>query len=73
MTKHSDKKMIGKGIKFLAIALPLLFLSPYLLTMAFLNKEVTAFYIFLILGIIAGGFAIWAIFKALTTFMKAIF
>ena len=73
MNKHSDKRMLAKGIKYLAIALPLLFLSPYFLTMSFLNKENVMFYIGLSLGVIIGALAIWLLFKALRTFMKAIF
>ncbi len=73
MHKHSDKKLLGKGIKFLAISLPLLFLSPYLLTITFLNKGHAWFYLGLILGILVGAAAIFFVFKALRTFMKAIF
>lgn len=73
MTKHTDKQVLAKGIKFLAIALPLLFLSPYLLTLSFLNEGHWSFYLFLILGIIAGAGAIFLVFKGLKTFMKSIF
>ncbi len=73
MTKHSDKQLLAKGIKFLAIALPLLFLSPYLLTLSFLNKGHWSFYLFFSIGILLGAGAIFCIFKALKTFMKAIF
>jgi len=73
MTKHSDKKLLAKGIKYLAFALPLLFLSPYLITMSFLNKDHWSFYLFITLGIIIGAAAILLVFKALKTFMNAIF
>tara|TARA_R110000851_G_scaffold224916_1_gene377720 strand:+ start:27 stop:269 length:243 start_codon:yes stop_codon:yes gene_type:complete len=73
MTKHTDQRILVKGIKYLAIALPLLFLSPYLLSLAFLNKENYMFYVGLSLGVVLGGLAIWLIFKGLKTFMKAIY
>ena len=73
MAKHSDKKLLAKGIKYLAIALPLLFLSPYLITITFLNKGHAWYYLGLALGILAGAAAIFFVFKALRTFMKAIF
>lgn len=73
MTRHSDKRLLAKGIKLLAFALPLLFLSPYLITMSFLNKDNWSFYLFISLGIIVGAAAIFLVFKALRTFMRAIF
>ncbi|MFT5077809.1 MAG: uncharacterized membrane protein YjgN (DUF898 family) [Planctomycetota bacterium] len=73
MTKHTDQRILVKGIKCLAIALPLLFLSPYFLSLAFLNKENYMFYVGLSIGIVLGALAIWLIFKGLKTFMQAIF
>ena len=73
MTKYTDKKLLAKGIKFLAIALPLLFLSPYLLTLTFLNKGHDLFYLGLSFGVLVGAASIYLVFKALRTFMKAMF
>ena len=42
--KHTDTKKLAKGIKYLVFTLPLLFLSPYLLTLSFLNKDNLSFY-----------------------------
>ena len=47
----------------MAFALPFLFLSPYLLTLSFLNKETFMFYVFLLFGIVAGAGAIYLCFK----------
>ena len=33
--EHTDVELLRKGVKYLAIALPLLFLSPYLITLPF--------------------------------------
>lgn len=70
---HTDFEILQKGIKFLAFATPLLFLSPYLLTLSFLNKETFMFYVFLFFGIIAGAAAIFLCFKGINTIMKALF
>ena len=44
--EHTDVELLRKGVKYLAIALPLLFLSPYLITLAFLNTETIYGYVF---------------------------
>ena len=70
---HTDFDILKKGLKYLAFALPLLFLAPYLLTLSFLNKETYIFYLFLVVGIIAGAGAIYLCFKGINTIMKSIF
>ena len=71
--KHTDKEMLISGIKKMALALPLLFLSPYLLTLSFINKENFMFYLALTLGIIAGAAAIYLCFKGINTIIKSMF
>ncbi|RMA64937.1 DUF6095 family protein [Ulvibacter antarcticus] len=71
--EHTDLDLLKKGIKKLALALPLLFLSPYLITLSFLNKDNYTFYLFLFFGIIAGAAAIYLCFKGINTIMKSIF
>ena len=68
--KHTDKEMLLSGIKKMALALPLLFLSPYLLTLSFINKENFMFYLGLTLGIIAGAAAIYLCFKGINTIIN---
>ena len=70
---HTDFDLLKKGLKFIAFALPLLFLSPYLLTLSFLNKETFMFFVFLFFGIIFGAAAIFLFFKGINTIMRAIF
>ncbi|WP_026451604.1 DUF6095 family protein [Aequorivita capsosiphonis] len=70
---HTDFDLLKKGLKFMAFALPLLFLSPYLLTLSFLNKETFMFFVFLSVGIIAGAGAIYLLFKGINTIMKGLF
>ena len=71
--EHTDLELLRKGVKYLAIALPLLFLSPYLITLAFLNTETIYGYVFFGLGFIAGVGAIYLVFKGINTIMKSIF
>jgi len=72
--EHTDKKLLNKGIKYMVIALPLLFASPYLITLSALNKNTTLpFLLFLIVGIIIGILSIYFCFKGLRTILKAIF
>ena len=71
--EHTDVELLRKGVKYLAIALPLLFLSPYLITLAFLNTETIYGYVFFGLGFIAGVGAMYLVFKGINTIMKSIF
>jgi len=71
--KFTDKKLLVSGLKRLALALPLLVLTTYILTFAFLNKEVIPLYVFLPLGIIAMGATIYLLFKGIRIIMKAMF
>ncbi len=71
--EHTDFTILKRGLKYLAFALPLLFLAPYLLTLSFLNKETIGFFLFLPLGIIAGAGAIFLCFRGINTIMKSIF
>ena len=71
--KHTDTKKLAKGIKYLAFTLPLLFLSPYLLTLSFLNTDNLSFYFFLLVGIAIGILAILLFFRALRSILDSIF
>ncbi|MEM7187636.1 MAG: DUF6095 family protein [Bacteroidota bacterium] len=71
--KYTDKKMLVKGLKRLGLALPLLVLTTYILTFAFLNKETLPLYLFLPLGIIAMGFTIYLLFNGIRIILKSMF
>jgi len=71
--KYTDKKLLVRGIKRMAISILLLVLTTYILTFAFLNKETIPLYVFLPLGIILMGFTIYLIFNGLKLILKAIF
>ncbi|MBB6680068.1 hypothetical protein H4O20_01285 [Aequorivita sp. 609] len=70
---HTDFNLLKRGLKYMAIALPLLFLGPYLLTLAFLNKDTNIMYIILPVALITCVGAIFLCFKGINTIMKSIF
>ncbi len=68
----SNKETIVKGVKFLAGALPLMFLGPFVLTVGF--KALTdGVYLWLILGIILLFTAIILAFLGIKTILKGFF
>lgn len=71
--KYTDKQLLVKGIKRMALSVPLIILTTYILTFAFLNKETIPLYVFLPLGIIAMGVTIYVMFKGLKFILKAVF
>ncbi len=73
MMKHTDKKILGKGIKYLAFALPLILIGPSVLFTAFNNQDHPYYIPVLILGIIALIAAMLLLFKGIMTIVKAVF
>lgn len=71
--KHTNKNLLGKGLKYLGGALPLAFLGPVILYSAFNNQDHPLYIPVLILGIIACIAAIFLIFKGIGTLMKSLF
>ena len=71
--QHTDVKLLKKGLKFLAISLPLLFLSPYLITLSFLNLKTLFGYIVFGVGLLVGICAVYFFFKGINTVIESIF
>jgi uncharacterized protein DUF6095 len=71
--KYTDKQLLVKGIKRMVLALPLLVLTTYILTFAFLNKDTIPLYIFLSLGIIAMAITIYLLFNGIKIILKSLF
>mgnify|MGYP000005036891 FL=1 len=69
----TNKVLLFKGIKILAITLPLLFMSPVIINSAFKNEEHPYYYPVLTVGIILFLLAIYMLFKGVTTVVKGIF
>lgn len=71
--KHTNKELLGKGIKFLAGALPLTLLGPVVLFSAFKNQEHPYYIFVLIFGLLAFVGAIALMFLGIRTIIKAVF
>ena len=70
---HTDKKLLVKGLKRLALAIPILVLSTYAITFSFLNKETLPMYITLTLGIAFMGITLFLMFSGLRLILRAVF
>ncbi|WP_034887840.1 DUF6095 family protein [Gillisia sp. Hel_I_29] len=71
--KHTNKELLGKGIRYLAGALPLTFLGPSILYSAFNNQDHPLYIAVLILGIAACAGAMYFMFKGIRTLMRSLF
>lgn len=71
--KHTNKEILTKGIKYLAFALPLIFIGPSILFTAFNNQDHYLYIPVLIVGILAMFGAIFLLFKGILTIVKAVF
>lgn len=67
------KKLFQKGLKFLALALPLLFASPVLITIGFKALNKGNGYLILVLGCILALFTIALVTQAFRLILKALF
>lgn len=70
---HTDKQLLVKGIKRLALALPLLVLTTYVFTFTFLNKETIPMYYLLPLAILGMAGTIYLLFNGIKLIMKSLF
>jgi hypothetical protein len=71
--KHTNKEILGKGIRYLAGALPLAFIGPSVLYSAFNNQDHPLYIAVLIFGCIACIASILLMFKGITTIVKSLF
>ena len=69
----TNKELLSKGIKYLAGALPLLFLGPAVIYNAFMNKQNVWHYLVLAVGIIACIAAMLLMYLGLKIIMKSLF
>lgn len=69
----TNKTLLTKGIKYLAAALPLLFLGPVVITSAFKNEKHPLYVYVLILGILIALAAMFLIFKGINTVLNSLF
>ncbi|WP_417885781.1 DUF6095 family protein [Zunongwangia sp.] len=71
--KHTDRKTLGKGIRFLAASLPLALAGPAIVFSSFQNQDKPLFVPILCLGILSMLSAMFLIFRGIMTIMKALF
>jgi hypothetical protein len=69
----TNKEVLSKGIKYLAGALPLLFIGPALIHNAFMNKQNIWHYLVLAIGITTCIAAMYLMYLGLKTIMKSLF
>ncbi|WP_338648032.1 DUF6095 family protein [Flavobacterium sp. KS-LB2] len=69
----TNKELLSKGIKYLAGALPLLFVGPAVIYNAFMNQDNVWHYLVLAIGIIACGAAMYFMYAGLKIIMKSLF
>jgi len=69
----TNKELIGRGVKYLAGALPLMFLGPTLIYNAFMNQHTNWHYLVLGIGIVACVASVVIAFLGLKIIMKGIF
>ena len=71
--KFTDKQLLIKGLKRLALCIPCIVGTTYLITFTVLNKEVFPLYLFLPLAILAMGVTIYLLFSGFKIILKALF
>lgn len=69
----TNKELLSKGIKYLAGALPLLFVGPSLIYNAFMNQQNVWHYLILAIGIVACIAAMYFMYKGLKIIMQSLF
>jgi len=67
----TNKDILNKGLKFLAWALPAVFIGPTLIHFAFINKEQPLYPVILGIGIILSFSGIFLIFKGIVTIINS--
>lgn len=69
----TNKKLLSTSIKYLAWALPLLFIGPSLIYNAFVNKQNIWHYLVLGIGIATCIGGVYLLFLGLKTMMRSLF
>lgn len=69
----TNKQLLVKGVRFLAFALPLMFLGPSVIHSSFKNQEHPLYIPILGLGIIFCMLSVFLMFKGIQTIMKSLF
>lgn len=70
---NSEKNYLNKGVKFITISIPCLFIGPSVIHFGFINKHQPLFFVILIVGIAICATAMWMLYKGLDFILKSIF
>ena len=68
-----NKELLGKGIKYMLYALPLMFIGPSVIYNAFINKQNMWHYLVLAIGITLCFLAVYYMFNGIKTLTDSIF
>lgn len=71
--KHTNKELLGKGVKYLGGAIPLAFIGPAVLYSAFNNQNHPWYPVVLGVGLLFCGAAMFLMFKGIKTLMRSLF
>lgn len=69
----TNKELLTKGIKYLAFALPMIFIGPAVIYNAFINKQNVWHYLVLGIGIVLCLGGVYMMFLGLKTMMHSLF
>ena len=72
-TDRTDKDILTKGIRLMAICLLLMFAGPFMLHVAFSNQDKPLYIPILILAIILCALAIYFLYKGINTILNSMF
>ncbi|MCL6265625.1 DUF6095 family protein [Flagellimonas myxillae] len=70
---HTDKKLLGKGLKFIGYTVAVMFLAPFTIYQAFKNEGHPAYIPVLVVGLLLAIVAIGLGFYTIKIFMDALF
>ncbi|MTG98606.1 MULTISPECIES: DUF6095 family protein [Myroides] len=71
--KHTDRKLLFKGVKYLAATFPMFFIGPVLINTSLKNQDHPYFYLVFGLGCLVCVGSMLLFFKGLQTIMKSLF
>lgn len=69
----TNRELLGKGVKYLFGALPLMFIGPSVMYNAFMNKSNPGYYVVLIIGCSICILSVFLAFKGIRTITNALF
>lgn len=71
--KRTNKVLLGRGVKYMAGALPLMFSGPVILFSSFKNQDNPLFIPVLIVALLLMFGSMYLVFKGLRIIMRALF